>query len=153
MDGKGNLKQQIIDVIIDQLNQKIQSIKEAIDTAKESRDNETKSSVGDKYETGRTMMQHEIEKNQLQLKNILAQKNEVEKIDSLKKADLAEFGSCIKTTSGNYFLSIGFGKVDVEDESWVCISVSSPIGRELFQKLIGDFFKFQSNSGTILEIF
>jgi hypothetical protein len=45
------------------LTKKSAIVKTEIQLAIESRDNETKSNVGDKYETTREMMQLEIEKN------------------------------------------------------------------------------------------
>jgi len=39
----------------------------ALDFAKESRDNETKSTAGDKYETGRAMADIEVQKMDMQL--------------------------------------------------------------------------------------
>ncbi len=150
---KNKLKELIVKAVTDQLGQKIHALKSAIDASRESRDNETKSSVGDKYETARTMMQHEMEKNQVQLKRILDQKAEIEKIDLQQKFEKAEFGSCVKTNSGNYFLSIGYGKVELEGDSWYCISIASPIGKQLFQKTIGDSFEFQNNKSLIVDLF
>ena len=44
------------------LNQKIEELSNALNTATESANNETKSSAGDKHETARAMMQIEQEK-------------------------------------------------------------------------------------------
>ena len=58
------LKEQILNQLLTQLDQKTETAKTAIESAKESRDNDTKSSAGDKFETGREMMQMEIDKNE-----------------------------------------------------------------------------------------
>ncbi len=146
-------KELILNQLIEQLDNKIESIKKYIDSAKESRDNETKSSVGDKYETGRAMAQMEMEKNQVQLNNILNQKNELLKIDSSKEFNQADFGAIIITDRGNYFLSIGIGKVDIKNESWFCISISSPIGKFLHNKKKGDSFQFQGREFEVNAIY
>ena len=57
------LKSLVYHKILMELDRKIEVINKAIVLAKDSRNNDTKSSAGDKFETGREMMQIEIEKN------------------------------------------------------------------------------------------
>ena len=79
------MKKKLLAEIIKTLDVKIAESVLAIESAKESRDNETKSSVGDKYETGRTLMQQEVEKNRVQLNKTELLKQELQKIDLLKR--------------------------------------------------------------------
>lgn len=134
------------------LEEKINSSKQAISSTKESRDNETKSSVGDKYETGRAMMQMELEKNRALLNKALKMKNELERIDLHKKYDKVEFGSLVTTIEGYYFVSIGLGKLQLQNETIFCISLASPIGKLLHNKKTGDHFNFQGKEMRISEI-
>lgn len=134
------------------INERINLALIAIETAKDSRDNETKSSVGDKYETGRTLMQQEVEKNRIQLQKYQNIKSELEKINLLKKYDRAEFGSLVWDEQNIYFISIALGKVEVENESCFCISLASPIGKALHNKRIGDIVSFRGNTIKILSI-
>ncbi len=146
------VKKQILEKIIRLLEQKATEAEIAIASAKESRDSETKSSVGDKYETGRTLMQMEVEKNRVQLnkhKNLI---NELQKIDLQKKFDKVEFGSLVMTTQNNYFISTAIGKVEIEGTSFFCISLASPIGKELYTKKAGDSFSFQQQEVKIIDI-
>ncbi len=150
---KSQKKELILNQLHKLLDKKIEALEQYIESAKESRDNETKSSVGDKYETGRAMAQMELDKNQTQLTQIQNQKNELLKIDASKKYDQSEFGAIIITNLGNYFLSIGIGKIDLENESCFCISASSPIGQQLLNKSAGDLFFFNGKEISIKEIF
>lgn len=152
MTKTANLKESIFKQIIKIIDERIESAKQAIQSAKESRDNETKSSVGDKYETGRAMMQMELEKNRVQLNIALKLKNELEKINLHKKFDSVEYGSLVTTSNGIYFISIGIGKLEVENETVYCISLASPIGKILHNKKAGDTFKFQGKELTIAKI-
>lgn len=152
MNKTANLKESIFNEIIKIIDERINSANQAIASAKESRDNETKSSVGDKYETGRAMMQMELEKNRVQLNIALKLKNELEKINLNKKYDTVEFGSLVTASNGIYFISIGIGKLDVENETVFCISMASPIGKLLHSKKTGDTFKFQGKEINISEI-
>lgn len=134
------------------LDEKINSARQAIQSAKESRDSETKSSVGDKYETGRTMMQIELEKSRVQLNKALKQKNELSKINLQEKHNTIKFGSLVHSSAGNYFISIGTGKIEIEDRIYYSVSMVSPIGKILINKKIGNKMVFQGKEIAIIEI-
>ncbi len=61
------LKSLILNRLKEIIDEKTAIVKTEIQLALETRDNETKSNVGDKFETTREMMQLEIEKNMAQL--------------------------------------------------------------------------------------
>lgn len=131
------------------LSKNIDILKQEIKSARESQANDTKSSAGDKFETGRSMIQIEIAKNEAQLHKTQLMKHELGKIDANKKLDSAQFGSMIETNMGNYFISLPLGKLEVEKTSLFCISLASPIGQVLQGKKVGDKVEFQ---GKLLEI-
>ena len=62
-----SLKTAIWTACYEQVEQRIQTIESVLASIVESRNNETKSSVGDKYETGRAMMQQKEDQNSRQL--------------------------------------------------------------------------------------
>lgn len=152
MDGI-TLKYLLITRLNELIDQNIAAAQQSITSAKESRDSDTKSSAGDKYETGRSMMQFEMEKNEHQLNKSLHLKNELKKIDKNKLNLKAEFGSIVITNQGNYFLSIGIGKIQLEKESYFAISLASPLGTLLHKKEIGDTVLFQEKEIEIITIY
>ena len=152
MNNSTNIKKQILDKIISIIDERIKSTKLAIAFAKESRDNETKCSSGDKYETGRTMMNFELEKTRVLLNKTLSIKNDLLQIDLHKKHDKVTFGSLVFTSNGNYFISIAIGKIEVANETFYSISLASPIGKLLNNKTKDDKFSFQNREITILKI-
>jgi hypothetical protein len=146
------LKSLILNRLIKAIDEKAAIVKTEIQLAIETRDNETKSNVGDKFETTREMMQLEIEKNALQLNKYELQKNELLKIDINKAYHKVEFGSLVFTNGGNYFISIGLGKIEIENEPVYCISLISPIGKALQNKKAGAKIDFQGKEISILKI-
>ena len=146
------IKEDIIKEILKILDEKIEMAQQAIDSAKESRDNETKSSVGDKYETTRTMMQFELEKFQVQKSKAENQKNELLKINISKKYNKVELGSLVFTGAGKFFISIGLGKITVNNQTFFCISPASPIGKLLLGKHANETFIFQEKQINISEL-
>ena len=146
------LKALIVKQLIEAIDEKVAIVKTEIQLAIESRDNETKSNVGDKYETTREMMQLEIEKNMVQLNKYELQKNELLKINPLKKNSKVEFGCLVFTSGGNYFISIGLGKIEIKNEAVFCISLISPIGKALQNKKEGEKISFQEKEIFITKI-
>ena len=152
MQKNQNLKAQIIDWLNIEIEKKIQLLNDAINAAKESRDNETKSSVGDKYETGRAMVQMELEKSQAQLAQTQSLKTSLSRIDPNSKFTNVAFGSLVVTSQGSYFFSIAHGKVVLDKEVIFCLSPVSPVGKLLAGKKAGDKVQFQGKEIKIIQI-
>jgi len=144
------------EILINQLNsildKRIETANRDIQLAKESRDNETKSTAGDKYETGRAMVQFELEKSKVQLNKAIQLKKELSQINLNGNFKKAVFGSIVLTSHENYFISIGLGKINIGDDSYIAISLASPIGKLLNNKRVGDNVNFLEKVITITEI-
>ena len=145
-------KQALLDHLIAEVNVRIASAEAAMAAAAESHDNETKSTAGDKYETGRAMMQIDFDRSQAQLKQAQNLHAELSQIDTQTVHPLAQKGSLVITTQGKYFLSIGIGKVMLGDQLYYALSIHSPIGSLLHHKRAGDIIHFQGRKIEILEI-
>lgn len=152
MNNKTALKEELKKILQSQLNSKIELLQNLITSAKESRDGETKSSMGDKYETARSMAQIEIQKNEIQLNKLLKQADELAKIDTSKMHQIVVFGSLVQTNRGFYFISIGIGKVTVSNNNFYAISMASPIGQLLQNKGEGETFTFHGAEFKIESI-
>ena len=113
---------------------------------------ETKSSAGDKHETGRAMLQLEMEKAGQQLAGITQMKVVLSKIDILKTSKNACLGSVIITAKVSYFLSISAGQLIVADKSYFAISVSSPMGKLLLGKQEKEVISFNGKTIEIIGI-
>ena len=130
------------------LDKKIKTVQESISYIQEARNNETKSSAGDKYETSRVMMQAELDKQNLLLQQFLQQKNVFLKIQRTKPSEKIDFGSWVETNQGNYLIAVGIGKVK---EVFV-ISLASPLGKALKGLRIGDKTSLQNKEYKITTI-
>lgn len=134
------------------LQSRIDECKAVILLLRESRDKESKSSAGDKYETGRAMAQIELDKLQQQLQNHLSLQAELLKIQPEIRTEKAGFGSLLNTSAGNYFISVGIGKIEVQEEVVYAISLASPIGQALKGTQHGDEIIFNGSSIQILSV-
>ncbi len=113
---------------------------------------ETKSSAGDKHETGRAMLQLEREKLGHQLAKAEEMKQVMAKVHLQENMKIIGLGSCVTTSKGNYFLAISAGAFTNKDISIFCISIGTPIGKLLLGKTIGEVIVFKGEKIEILEI-
>lgn len=150
--SKNNTKLELQQTLILLFNEKIKSLKEQLISLKESRDSDSKSSVGDKYETSRAMAHIEIGKHEQQLINSQHLKAELNKIVASRKSEVVGFGSVIYTNKGNYFMAVAHGKVSVLNQQFYAISLASPIGKALFGKQVGDAIHFNGHDIIVESI-
>jgi len=145
---KSKIHQQCIDII----NKQIDEIKLALNNAQEGANNETKSSAGDKHETGRAMAQLETEKLSTQLNKNEQLLAHLLKIDTSAQLQKIGMGSLVKTNKGLFYIAIGLGKIKIEEESVFVISIQSPIGKLLLNKKEKETFSFNNTSYSIEKI-
>lgn len=142
--------------ILQQLNfiidKRIEELLHNIASFKESRDQDTKSSAGDKYETGRAMIQMEIDNSESQLIKNRQLKHDISKIDADIKNESINLGSLVHTNTDIYFISIGIGKINVDENPIYAISLASPIGVLLKGKKVGDTIQIQEKKIKILKL-
>jgi hypothetical protein len=147
-----NIKQELFNQCEAFVNKRAQTVEEIILSNKKALQSETKSSAGDKHETGRAMLQLEMEKAGQQLSGIQEMKEILSKIDISKTSNIAHLGSIIETDSVNYFLSISAGQLIVNNKVYFAVSVSSPIGKLLLGKKQGNELVFNKIIKIIRKI-
>ncbi len=130
----------------------IQAAQQAINDAIESATDDTKSSAGDKYETGREMMQQEIDRNRKQLDEAVKMRNILLSIDLKNNSETAQLGSIVITNLGKFYISISRGQLAVRDDIYFAVSAISPIGVKLIGQKKGYEFDFNGKTFKILDI-
>jgi transcription elongation GreA/GreB family factor len=120
--------------------------------AQQAANEEGKSSVGDKYETGRAMMQIERDKAAQQLDEALKLQQILDQISLEKGMGKIVLGSLVITNSIKIFISIGLGKIIVEDKEFFVVAPASPLGKVLMGLKVNDEVSFNKQEFTILQI-
>ena len=149
---KENIKGQLQQMMQEQLQSQIKSLIQAKASIAESKLNETKSSAGDKYETGRAMMQMEQDKISSQLDQLIATKNHLKQISSDLKSDIVKVGTLVITDIGNYYVSVSLGKMIVDEIVYYAISPAAPLSIALTGNGVGDNVLFRNRCYKILDI-
>lgn len=152
MTNKLDLKKALHLACLDNLQKRYDTIEASLKSIEESRNNETKSSAGDKHNTARAMMQIEENKAKRQLSETILAMQELKQIDTDKKYDTAISGSLISTNKGEYYISIGIGKITIDKVLYYCISKNAPIGIKLIGKKAGGEIEFNGSRILITGI-
>lgn len=133
------------------LQEQLYRIEEMMRLAQEEANKETKSSAGDKYETGRSMMQLEKEKYSIQHARVSHQLAMCNRLDLNIHSEVRE-GSLVYTDVGIFFVAVGVGSLSWKEKRVECISLSTPIGSALEGAEAGDVVEFREQEIEILDV-
>jgi len=125
----------------------------AMEAAQESANDQGKSSMGDKYETSRSMGQLDRNMHARQYEQIRQERLILERIGGSEVPERAAVGSLIQTTAGWFFVSVSLGAIKFETESVLAISSGSPVGISLLGKGLGSSFRFLNKDHQIIGLF
>lgn len=145
-------KQQLYKKCNELIHNRLKVIQNNISDIQKALQSETKSSAGDKHETGRAMLQLERER----LGNQLAEAKKLQ--ESLRKLQIENtynkvaFGSLVRTNQLNYFIAVSLGEIKIDNESFYVISPETPVGKLLVSKSVGDQIAFRNSTFVISKI-
>ena len=143
-------KSKILEIIRNKITEKIQSFEHLIAETRAS-NNDTKSSMGDKYETGREMLQQEINNLQRQLNETLNQQSILQKITS-EPSSKVQNGALVKTNKGLFYIAASIGEIVVDNQKIMTVSVESPLIKAMMGLQSGQNFSINNINQTIEEI-
>ncbi|HSJ69668.1 MAG TPA: hypothetical protein VK921_18445 [Anditalea sp.] len=134
------------------LEVRIQDLKSSIDDLKEAGESETKSSAGDKYETGREMIKQEREKYQQVLQDYEKQLEIVKNFKAGKTFEKAAPGSLVVTDKMTFYISVAYGKFKADNVEIFAISPSAPVAQLLLEKSSGDSYSINGQKVLIKSV-
>lgn len=145
-------KEELLKFCASFINNRVSRIQKNIAGVQESLTSETKSSAGDKHETGRAMLQLEREKLGAQLLEAEKMQQLLSKVNIAKSTTLVGLGSVVYTEKSNYFIAISAGEFVQNKNKFYCISANTPIGKLLLGKSEGDSFVFNGATIKITQV-
>jgi len=134
------------------VHDKIRLLQKTLHDLTDSAANETKSTAGDKHETALAMLQIEQENSSRQLSEVLKQKAVLEKMDPSLYTEQVVRGSLVKTNKGYFYISLGLGKITMDDHLIIALSPESPLGMQMMHLKKGDSFCFNGTDYNIETI-
>lgn len=130
---------------LDRLAQQTKAISDALVS-------ETKSSAGDKHETGRAMLQLEREKLGAQLAEAEKMQALLHKVPRSTRFTSVGLGALVITNTSAYYIAVSAGEMSYEKQKVYCVSPATPIGKLLLGKQVGDSLSFQSKEIKIMTV-
>ena len=144
------MKSELLEIIHQKISEKIQKLEQLIAETRAS-NNDTKSSMGDKYETSREMLQQEINHLQIQLNEHLKSQQILKNINP-NPHKIVTLGSLVETEKGMFFIAISLGELSFNQEKIFVISAESPLAKAMNGKKTGESFVVNNLSQIIKKI-
>lgn len=146
------LRSKLFEYCLQVVEERIKRMQLEIRQLQLSANTETKSSAGDKYETGRAMTQLEIERSTQQLAEVEKLHRRLQGLRTAQITNAVVPGSMVTTTKGVFFISISLGQIEYDHTKYFCISADAPIAKALMGRGAGEKVSFQGKTYFILSI-
>lgn len=147
-----NIKQQLYNNCLDRLQNQINTLEKAMERIQDAKNNETKSSAGDKYETGRAMMQMEEDKITAVLNETYTKLHQLQHLNIHTPSDCIQLGSLVMTSLRRYFIGVSMGRISLEGKLYFCISPEAPLAKGLIGKRLGEKVVFNGKEEEVIEV-
>lgn len=125
-----------------------------LDSLRQSLGSEAKSTAGDKHETGRAMIQLDMERAAAKLRELqTASANALQLFRTSPATDQVRLGHTVETNNGCFLLGPPLGKLTCDDgTACFALSAASPLGQRLLGKQVGESFQSGPQVFKILSI-
>ena len=143
-------KSEILQIIRGKLSEKTDYLEHLISETRAA-NNETKSSMGDKYETSREMVQQEINNLQVQLNENLKALNSLKLINTNQHSVIG-LGSLVETEKGFFYIAVSLGEIRFQEKKIFVISIESPLAKAMHGKSKGDEFILNNLKQSIINL-
>ncbi len=146
-----DLRSKIIERCRDILQKKLLIIDDEIKHLSQAIAEDTKSSAGDKYETGREMANLEKEKLHVQALGFNKSLSALSQLPNNVSAKIAT-GSLIKTNKDWIHISISLGPLEIDGKKVLVISPMAPLAQLLIGHEKGNTASFREEKYEIIDI-
>jgi uncharacterized small protein (DUF1192 family) len=146
------IQEQLFQLCLTDIDERVAVLRASIAEARDAQQNDTKSSAGDKFETTREMMTQQIETLSLQLSEVEAQRHLLLSISNVAPAAQIQAGSVVYTDAANFYISVSVGTKRLNNDVFICLSASSPLGKLLVGKTAGDEISFNKKQYIVKAI-
>lgn len=148
METQVDIKEKLLQAAKSFLKEQIINLDKELKELQQSSEAEEKSSAGDKFETHQEMLNQNrsiLEKRKISSKAMLNQLNAV----PVKETNTVEEGSLLKVPMGNIWVSVAFGKLDVDGISYQLVSPDSPLIQAIWGQEKGSTATFRDKNFKI----
>ncbi len=134
------------------VHERITELQASILDIQRSSQSDTKSSAGDKHETGRAMAQLEVEKQQVSLGNLIAMRDVLARLDPTVPQERVREGALVRTVRGLFYIAVGLGRLMVDGQEVLVMSPQAPLAEALQRTPIGGTARFNGVAHVVVEV-
>jgi transcription elongation GreA/GreB family factor len=145
------LKQKLVDECRKQQQKIIDNLRSVMSEAQQSA-NEY-GAPKDRYDSYRMQLLRKKDMYAQQLEKAMTEFLTLEKIDVKNEMNKVGFGSLVITKDQKIFISIGIGKLIVENENYLAVSLMVPLSQAIVGKQKGDVAEFNGKRIEIFDVF
>lgn len=146
-------KKRLLEACLAPVRSRIEQINGSLEQAREASLQETKSSAGDKYETGREMMRIQSDMQALHLYEAQDLLHRLERVDVSQVHTSVRPGAVVLTDVGLYFISQSIGPVVLDGLEYQTMSLASPLGKVIKGLSCGESAPFRERTVLVRDIF
>ncbi len=146
------MKEELLEIAKAKTDLRIQEAQKAIEASQLAANEETKSSAGDKYETGRAMAQNDRNLYARQLSEAQKDMAILNSIDLKREYTLISTGALTETSIGYFFIATSIGIIPLKNQKVMVTSQDSPMGLILKGKRENDQVDFRNNKINIISV-
>ncbi len=132
---------------------KLDTLNAAYTEASEALQAESRSTAGDKHETGRAMIQLEQEKMGRQLKETQKLEQMLARVPHARSHSQVESGALVQTEKDIFFVAAGLGTVRIGETEVIVLAPASPLAQAILRKRAGDSVEFNSSIIRIVSVY
>ena len=145
-------KAQLLDACMAHIAEQRASLEEQLKQLRTSQGSDTKSSAGDKHETGREMIAQEIGKIEGSLANLHKTQHDLGRVNMTRSSATVTAGSFVVTDTLHLFIAAALGKVQIGDTEVMVISTAAPLSKVFLGKQANEQVEFNGIQHHIKSI-
>jgi hypothetical protein len=138
--------------LIQELETQIKALDLELKDLREAKSADTKSSAGDKYETGRESLGQTQNLLEAQKSKLLAMYRDLERVP-IDAKDLITEGALLKLSMGWVWVAVAFGKITVDREDIQVVSPRAPLVLALKTKKVGASIHLNGKTIQLLGLY
>ena len=135
------------------VHERLAAARAGMAAAQASSNSETKSSAGDKYETGRAMAQQERDRHAAQLHEAQKLLTDLQRLHPELPSDAVRLGALASTSLGLFYVSIGAGRLATAGgQEFLAVSAAAPLAGVLHGRRAGEEVMFNGKPVRVLAV-
>lgn len=146
-------RQEVIEALEASMDAGLRRVRGAFEELQGSLEGESKSTAGDKHETGRAMVQMEMEQAAGRLSRVEGMIRQWHALEPARGRQEVRPGAVVTTDQGGFVMGVAWGTFDVpKAEAWRAISADAPLAQAMRAASPGSTVEFRGRIWQIISV-